>query len=96
MATIKGTKKQARKRHRQSLERRMRNRAVRTRVRRQMRLMRAAIAEGDKKKVKELLPDTMSVIDVGWRKGVIHRNTAARYKSRMTKQAQAVISGKGA
>ena len=96
MATIKGTKKQARKRHRQSLERRMRNRAVRTRVRRQMRLMRAAIAEGDKKKVKELLPDTMSVIDVGWRKGVFHRNTAARYKSRMAKQAQAVISGKGA
>ena len=37
MATIKGTKKQARKRHRQSLERRMRNQSVRTRVRRQMR-----------------------------------------------------------
>jgi ribosomal protein S20 len=36
------------------------------------------------------------VIDVGWRKGVFHRNTAARYKSRMAKQAQAVISGKGA
>ena len=96
MARIKGTKKQARKRHRQSLERRMRNRAVRTRVRRQMRLMRAAIAEGDKKKVKELLPGTMSVIDIGWRKGVFHRNTAARYKSRMAKQAEAVISGKGA
>ena len=45
MATIKGTKKQARKRHRQSLERRMRNKAVRTRVRRQMRAMRAAIQE---------------------------------------------------
>ncbi|MCG6948298.1 MAG: 30S ribosomal protein S20 [Acidobacteria bacterium] len=93
MATIKGTKKQARKRHRQSLERRMRNRSVRTRVRRQMRLMRAAIAEGDKKTVEKLLPETMSIIDVGWRKGVFHRNTAARYKSRMAKQAQAVISG---
>jgi small subunit ribosomal protein S20 len=96
MATIKGTKKQARKRHRQSLERRMRNRAVRTRVRRQMREMRAALAEGDAAKVKELLPATMSVIDVGWRKGVIHRNAAARYKSRMAKQAEAVISGKEA
>jgi len=30
MATIKGTKKQARKRHRQSLERRMRNKSVRS------------------------------------------------------------------
>jgi small subunit ribosomal protein S20 len=96
MATIKGTKKQARKRHRQSLERRMRNRTVRTRVRRQMKLMRTAMAEGDAKKVEELLPETLSVIDVGWRKGVFHRNTAARYKSRMAKQAQAVISGKGA
>ena len=96
MATIKGTKKQARKRHRQSLERRMRNRAVRTRVRRQMRLMRVALAEGDSKKVQEMLPETMSIIDIGWRKGVIHRNTAARYKSRMARQAQAVISGKEA
>ncbi len=94
--TIKGTKKQARKRHRQSLERRMRNRSVRSRVRRQMRLMRIAISEGDADKVKKLLPETISVIDVGWRKGVFHRNTASRYKSRMARQAQAVISGKEA
>jgi small subunit ribosomal protein S20 len=92
MATIKGTKKQARKRHRQSLERRMRNKSVRTRVRRQMRLMRVAIDEGDAAKVKELLPETISVIDVGWRRGVLHRNTASRYKSRMARQAQAVIN----
>jgi small subunit ribosomal protein S20 len=92
MATIKGTKKQARKRHRQSLERRMRNKSVRTRVRRQMRLMRVAIDEGDAAKVQELLPETISVIDVGWRRGVLHRNTASRYKSRMARQAQAVIN----
>jgi small subunit ribosomal protein S20 len=96
MATIKGVKKQARKRHRQSLERRMRNKSVRSRVRRQMRLMRAAIGEGDAEKVKELLPKTISVIDVGWRRGVLHRNTAARYKSRMARQAQAVIAAKDA
>ncbi|MGD9253808.1 MAG: 30S ribosomal protein S20 [Holophagae bacterium] len=96
MATIKGTKKQARKRHRQSLERRMRNRTVRTRVRRQMRLMRAAIADGDAKSVEKMLPETMSIIDTGWRKGVLHRNSAARYKARIAKQAHAVISGKEA
>jgi small subunit ribosomal protein S20 len=96
MAKIKGTKKQARKRHRQSLERRMRNKSVRTRVRRQMRAMRAAIDEGDADKVKEMLPETLSVIDVGWRKGVLHRNTASRYKSRMTRSAQAVIEAKEA
>ncbi len=94
--TIKGTKKQARKRHRQSLERRMRNRSVRTRVRRQMRLMRVTIEEGDAAKIKEMLPETFSVIDVGWRKGVLHRNTASRYKSRMARQAQAVMSGEKA
>jgi small subunit ribosomal protein S20 len=96
MATIKGTKKQARKRHRQSLERRMRNRSVRPRARRQMRMMRVAMADGDAAKVKELLPETMSVIDIGWRKGVFHRNTAARYKSRMARQAEVIISGKEA
>jgi small subunit ribosomal protein S20 len=96
MATIKGTKKQARKRHRQSLERRMRNKSVRTRVRRQMRSMRIAIGEGDADKVKKLLPETMSIIDVGWRKGVLHRNTAARYKSRMARHAQVVIAAKEA
>ncbi len=94
MANIKGTKRQARKRHRQSLERRMRNRAVRSRVRGQLRRMRAAIEEGDAGKVKELLPETMSVIDVGWRKGVLHRNTAARYKARMARQAQAILTAK--
>ncbi len=94
--TIKGTKKQARKRHRQSLESRTRNRAVRSRVRRQMRLMRVAIADGDADKVKELLPETLSVIDVGCRKGVLHRNTASRYKSRMARQAHAVMSGEEA
>jgi small subunit ribosomal protein S20 len=96
MATIKGTKKQARKRHRQSLERRMRNKSVRTRVRRKMRQMRAAIEEGDAETIEKILPETMSIIDVGWRRGVLHRNTASRYKSRMARQAQAVINAKGA
>jgi len=96
MATIKGTKKQARKRHRQSLERRMRNKSVRTRVRRQMRLMRAAIEEGDAEKIRTMLPVTMSIIDVGWRRGVLHRNTASRYKSRMARSAQNVLSARDA
>lgn len=95
MPTIRSTKRQARKRQRQSLERRMRNRAVRSRVRRQMRKMRAAIDEGSSDQVKTLLPETVAIIDVGWRKGVLHRNTASRYKSRMMRQAQAVLA-KGA
>ncbi len=96
MATIKGTKKQARKRHRQSLERRMRNKAVRTRVRHQMRQMREAIATGDAAAVTALLPQTISVIDVAWRKVVLHRNTASRYKARLSKQAAAVVQSREA
>lgn len=92
MATIKGTKKQARKRHRLSEERRERNRMVRSRVRRQMRKMREAVASGDAETVSALLPQTMSIIDVGRRKGVLHRNTASRYKARMTHQASKVVS----
>jgi small subunit ribosomal protein S20 len=92
MATVKvkGTKLQARKRHRQAMERRTRNRMVRTRVRNQMRRVREAAAEGDTEKVQKLLPETISIIDIGRRKGVLHRNTASRYKARMARQAQAV------
>ena len=84
---IKGTKIQARKRHRQSMERRARNRMVRSRVRHQMRKLREAAAEGDTATVQQLLPMTISIIDTGRRKGVLHRNTASRYKARMARQA---------
>ena len=92
MATIKGTKKQARKRHRQSLVRRDKNRSVRNRVRRQMRKMRAVSAEGDAEQINSVLVETMSIIDAGRRRGVLHRNTAARYKSRMALGAQAGLA----
>lgn len=95
MATMKGTKKQARKRHRQSLDRRMRNKSVRSRVRHQMRRLRAAVAEGDAAAAEKMLPETFSVIDVGWRKGVLHRNTASRYKARMSRQVQSLIAAQG-
>jgi small subunit ribosomal protein S20 len=78
------------KRRRQNEVRRLRNRAVRTRVRSAIKAMRTAIGAGDTAKVKELLPRTVSVIDAGVRKGVVHRNTAARYKSHLTTQANAV------
>jgi len=84
---MKGTKKQARKRHRIASQRNERNRMVRSRVRRQMRKMREAVAADDAAAVSTLLPETMSIIDVGRRKGVLHHNTASRYKARMAAQA---------
>jgi len=71
-----------------------RNREVRTRVRNAMKPLRAAIAGGDAAMVKELLPRTVSAIDGGVRKGVFHRNTASRYKSHLTAQANSVLQAK--
>jgi small subunit ribosomal protein S20 len=83
------------KRRRQNETRRLRNRAVRTRVRNAMKDLRAAIAAGDAAKVKELLPQTVSVIDGGVRKGVFQKNTASRAKSRLVTQAHAVLQAQG-
>jgi small subunit ribosomal protein S20 len=82
------------KRRRQDEVRRDRNRAVRTRVRNAMKALRTAIASGDAAAVKKLLPRTVSVIDSGVRKGVFHRNTASRYKSHLTSQANSLLQAK--
>lgn len=79
------------KRRRQNEVRRLRNRAVRTRVRHAIKALRTAISAGDAALVKELLPRTVSVIDSGVRKGVFHRNAASRFKSRLSTQANGVL-----
>jgi len=80
------------KRRRQNEVRRLRNRAVRTRVRNAIKALRTAIASGDAGTVTTLLPQTVSAIDVGVRKGVIPGNTAARTKSRLMSQAASIAS----
>jgi len=82
------------KSRRQDEVRRLRNRAVRTRVRNAIRTLRTAITGGDAAGVKELLPSTVSAIDVGVRKGVLTANAAARFKSRLAAQANSVLSAK--
>lgn len=79
------------KRRRQNEVRRLRNRAVRTRVRNAIKDLRTAISGSDPTQVELLLPRTVSAIDVGVRKGVFHRNTANRFKSRLVTQANAVL-----
>lgn len=81
------------KRMRQNEVRRARNRAVRTRVRNAVKALRQALASGEAQHVKGLLPKTVSVIDVGVRKGVLHKNTAARLKSRLSAQVVAFLRG---
>ena len=71
------------KAHRQNLVARERNRQMRTRLRRALRDIRAAIDGGDAAEVKDALRNTISLVDKMAGKGIIHRNTAGRYKSRL-------------
>jgi small subunit ribosomal protein S20 len=77
--------KSAEKRMRQSEVRRGMNRSNRTRVRNQIRKLRAALTAGEATQLKELLPATVSLIDKAVQKGALHRNAAARHKSRLTR-----------
>ena len=76
--------KSAEKRVRQNEKRRVINRDNRGRLRTSIRKLRAALTTGDNKTTQELLPATISTIDKAVQKGVLHRNAAARYKSRLT------------
>ncbi len=72
------------KAHRQSLNNRERNRQFRSRLRGALKTIRAAITANDLAAAKAALKQTISLIDKMASKGVIHRNAAGRYKSRLT------------
>ena len=69
---------------RQSEKRRVTNRNSRGRLRTGIKKLRATLAEGAGEQLGTLLPQTISLIDKAVQKGVLHRNAAARYKSRLT------------
>ncbi len=76
--------KSAEKRVRQNEKRRAVNRSSRGSLRTQIKKLRAALAAGDKTQSQELLIPTIALIDKSVNKGVLHRNAAARHKSRLT------------
>ncbi|HYD48726.1 MAG TPA: 30S ribosomal protein S20 [Terriglobales bacterium] len=82
--------KSAIKRHRQNLKQAARNRSIRSRVRSAIRSLRETIEGSDGPKALAELPLTMKTIDKAATKGVLHRNTAARYVSRLRKQVAAL------
>jgi small subunit ribosomal protein S20 len=82
--------KSALKRVRQNVKRNENNRSNRSKIRTQIKKLRAAVAASDKDLSGELLNPTVSVIDKAVNKGLIHKNTAARYKSRLTKHVAEV------
>ena len=81
---VKKKKKSVLKRAAQSNQRAEVNRNNRTRVRTMMKRLRIAITAGDAAAAANLLQPTVSAIDQAISKGVLHENTANRYKSRLT------------
>ncbi|MGC2621550.1 MAG: 30S ribosomal protein S20 [Acidobacteriaceae bacterium] len=84
------------KRARQTVTNTAVNRSNRSSFRSSLRSLREAIQTGDPKAAGEQYRATVSAIDKGVQKGVIHKNTASRYKSRLNARVKAVGAKKSA
>jgi small subunit ribosomal protein S20 len=84
--------KSAEKRAAQDVARRAHNNTLRSKMRTAIKKARVAIATGQKDTAEAALKAATPVIDSMVNKGIVHRNTAARHKSRLT----ALVKGLGA
>ncbi len=80
------------KRARQTDKKTTVNRANSSRLRTQLRKLRTALASGDQSQTQTLYRETVSLIDQSVKKGVIHKNTGSRYKSRLSARVKAASS----
>jgi small subunit ribosomal protein S20 len=76
--------KSALKANRQNIKRREHNRQLRSRLRSALKAIRASLDDEDLDGAKTALNKTVSIVDKMATKGIIHRNTAGRYKSRLS------------
>jgi small subunit ribosomal protein S20 len=82
--------KSALKRMRSNMRKRLRNRMILSRTRTALRRAREALAAGQPDEV--LIREAISQLDRAVAKGVIHRNNAARRKSRLMKRLNALLA----
>jgi len=78
------------KRARQTEKRTARNRANTSRLRSTLRDLRESLAKGDQQSADQVFRQTVSALDKAVQKGVLHANTASRYKSRLNVRLNAV------
>lgn len=76
--------KSALKANRQMIKRREHNRAMRSKLRTALKAIRASLDAKDVTGAKAALNKTVSLVDKMAGRGIIHRNTAGRYKSRLS------------
>jgi small subunit ribosomal protein S20 len=81
--------KSAIKRNKQNEKRRLSNRVFRGRARTFVAQARTSIEDGEKEAVEKSIQVAISALDKAAQKGVIHKNNAARRKSRLMKQLAA-------
>lgn len=81
---------QARKRARQAEKRRTHNASLRSLVRTSIKKVDAAISSGNAEEAKTAYASAVPVIDRMADKGIIHKNKAARHKSRLNAQVKAL------
>lgn len=75
---------------RRSLRRNALNRKNKSELRTQVKKLREAIEGKDKETAEKLLPQTVSLIDKSVKKGTIHENKGARFKSRLGRQIKSL------
>ncbi len=68
------------------------NRANRSKLRGTLRSIREAIAGGDKEAIVAQYRTTVSILDKSVQKGVLHKNTANRYKGRLNARVKAAVT----
>lgn len=71
---------------RRSIRRNAINRQNKSALRTQVKKLREAIEKSDKETAQKLVSSTVSLIDKSVKKGAIHKNKGARFKSRLTRQ----------
>lgn len=86
MPNIKSVKKDVIR----SRQRRLRNQAVKSRIKTFVKKTHTAIAAGDAAAVAEILSQTVSAVDKAAKRHIIHKNAAARRKSRLMRRAAQV------
>lgn len=80
------------KRARQTVKRTAVNRANRSKLRNGLRAMREAIAKNDVAAARAQYSLTVSMLDKSVQKGILHDNTASRYKSRLNARVKAMAA----
>ena len=80
------------KRSKQTIAKTAVNRSNKTKLRGSLRQLREAIQKGDAKTANEQYRATVSILDKSVQKGVLHDNTASRYKSRLNARVKALAT----